>query len=69
MFQMEGKAYVNGGGQIEPGTFKEEKEAQYCWRIILARDGDRGESRGHVTLCLLSPLGRLNFILRVKKNI
>lgn len=29
--------YVNAGDQIEPGTFKEEKEAPCCWRIILAR--------------------------------
>ena len=39
---------VHAGGQIEPGTFKKEKEAWYSWRIILARDGT--ERRAGATL-------------------
>lgn len=36
--QIEGTASISIGGQIDlAGAFQEEKEAQYCWRILLAR--------------------------------
>lgn len=35
----------------------------------LARDGDREEIRGCITLCLLSPSGGLNFILRARRSV
>lgn len=71
MFQAEGTTYVNVGSQAERGTFEEEKEAHYCWRILARSWKGMGVERGPgtVILFLLSPQGRLNSILRARRSI
>ena len=59
MSQAEGTTYVNVGSQAEHGTFEEEKEAHYCWRILARSWKDIG--RKDQELCYpvrLEPSGK-----------